>query len=409
MENWLRKYLSTGGATAGGWRAPLWSGWVALGLLVLGFSLLTWWLFFSPLSQRAEAKRVQSSQTRSTRQVLAVLLLFGTVLGSMGARWDELWHRLYGGFGDDFLWPPHMLMYGSLGMTGGFALSGLIIALRGAGGLRERFRAEPLMGLLGLISAYQIASIPSDLLWHRIIGPDISAWSLPHLLLGLTGLAGKLAAISIALSTVAPHPWLSVRKGLSGMEAVALALISFEGLGLLQLGVTEWEWLDGSAKLILLRPVWTYPVVVLLVGMTCAYLALYATRRIGAASAVSVAMLLMQAAVVLYDRSVVKTGPILAAHVLLVLPALALDIWYARGAAQAESGRTLWGGAVLYVAVYLAVAFPYLARFLAVPVLNAAGRLETAALCLAAALIAGPLVARVGALVRGFGGQVRRA
>lgn len=399
MEDLLKKHLSSG-TSATGWRAPAWSGWLALGVLAVIFGLLVWWLFFSPLSH--PVRRNAAQQSRRTRRAVAVLMLLGTGVGSVGARWDELWHSMYSGFGNDFLWPPHMLLYGSLALTGAFAVSGLTLALRSAGGVRERFRAEPLMGLLGLISAYQIASIPSDLLWHRIIGPDISAWSLPHLLMALIGFGGKLAGMAMALSTLSERPWRPLSKGLSGMESVALAILGFAGLSLLQLGVTEWEWLDGPPKLILQRPVWAYPVVVLLVGITVAYLALYMTRRIGAATAVSLGMLLVHGAWVLYDRAAVSPGPIVAAHVILVLPALALDIWHARQAAQADSSRTLWGGTVLYAVVYLFVAFPYIAGFLTVPALNSAGRVQTAAACLAAAVVAGPMAARLGAWLAGF-------
>src|SRR6266851_1194843 len=161
---------------------PEWMGWAALTCLVVAFACLTWWLLLSPLpiADGRRAERLSNGpgpHARRTRVVVALLVLLSGFLFSAGARWDELWHRTYGGFGDDFLWPPHLMIYGGLALNAAFAGWGLGRTLRGRGGLRERFRAEPLMGLLGLLAAYQVASIPSDLIWHRVIGPDITAWS----------------------------------------------------------------------------------------------------------------------------------------------------------------------------------------------------------------------------------------
>jgi hypothetical protein len=36
-------------------RAAEWQGWLVLGSVVAGFALVTWWLYFSPLSARFSA------------------------------------------------------------------------------------------------------------------------------------------------------------------------------------------------------------------------------------------------------------------------------------------------------------------------------------------------------------------
>jgi hypothetical protein len=82
-----------------------------------------------------------SERVRRTRHLLAMLIPGSGASGVIGACWDELWHRMYRGFGDDFLWPPHLLLYASLGMNVASAGIGLGIAPCGRGGLRERFRA----------------------------------------------------------------------------------------------------------------------------------------------------------------------------------------------------------------------------------------------------------------------------
>ena len=388
--------MSLDGLTSGGTRE--WVGWLALTLLVGGFGFVMWWLFFSPLPSR-EPIRATSRYINRSRRALATLVLLSGVLFNVGARWDELWHRMYGGFGDDFLWPPHLLMYAALGMNGAFALMGLTFALRGQGGLRERFRAEPLMGLLGLISAYQIASIPSDLLWHEIIGPDLTAWSLPHLLLALTSSAALLTGVAIALSVVSDRSWRGIVAGLEPIELVALALVGTSTLLLLQLATTEWEWTEASGAfqaILLQRPVWAYPVATLVVGVTSAHFALYTSRRIGAATAVAVGVLLAQVLTIAVYRVWFPPGPLLVSHLLLIPSAVGLDVWYALRAQRVDAALTRWAGAALYAMVYFAIAFPYLARVLPAPRFDMMAQFQSLAVGLPAAVVVTLVVARLG-------------
>lgn len=151
------------------------------------------------------------------------------------------------------------------------------------------------MGLLGLISAYQIASIPSDQLWHQIIGPELTAWSLPHWRLMVTTSGSRLAGLAIGLSSVPRESWRSLGDRPRGMQLVAVGLLAEATLGRLQFVTTEFEWADPTA---LRRPEGSYPVLVLVAGILLAHVALYATRRIGAATAVVLLALLGHAAVV---------------------------------------------------------------------------------------------------------------
>jgi hypothetical protein len=133
---------------------------------------------------------------------MAIAVLLSGLLLRIGAPWDELWHRLYGApFGEDLLWPPHLFIYASLTLTFLLAAYGLSIAMRGEGSLRERFRWEPLLALLGLFSAYKVAFIPVDLIWHAAIGPDLVAESPPHVFGALAGLGVPLTGVALALST----------------------------------------------------------------------------------------------------------------------------------------------------------------------------------------------------------------
>jgi hypothetical protein len=297
------------------------------------------------------------------------------------------------------------MMYGSLGLNGLFAGLGLALALRHPGGLRERLRAEPLMGLLGLLAAYQLASIPSDLLWHQIIGLDISAWSLPHLLLTLTSNATTLTGVALALAGAPAGRWRPLWAApRRGGELLALGLITAASLFLLQFLTTEWEWFVGTpGRIVAERPDWTYPVVVLLAGVAISHLALHTTRRVGAASLVALLGLLVQLVTIRIDRALLPPGPILASHLLLLPTAVLLDLWYARAAAGASSWRSVVVGAGLYAGLYYALAFPYLGAVLPYPRLDGADWLAALLIGAPSALAVALAAARFGGWLAGLG------
>jgi hypothetical protein len=340
---------------------PEWEGWLALGTLFVIFGALVWWLYVSPLPDVAP-RGEQAPLGPRARQVLAGLVLLSGACFTVGARWDELWHRLYGGFGDDFLWPPHLLIYGSLGLNSAFAGLGLATAAQGSGGLREGFRANPLVGLLGLLAAYQLASIPSDLIWHKIIGPDISAWSLPHLLLVLSTSAVLAIGLALALASGLGRPW-RVAGWPRPAEWVALALIVVSTLSLLQFGVTEWEWRVGT-DLPYTHVVWVYPLVVLTIGVVEAHLALFSLRRVGAATVAMGIALAAQFGFVVYARGVLPPGPSLVSHLLLLAPAIALDLVYAVRRRQPDHFTTLAGGVAVFAVVFVVEALLFLGRLM---------------------------------------------
>lgn len=305
---------------------PEWIGWIVLGSLVAAFATATWWLLLSPLP-RATAPKRDTPSVRRTQLNVATLVLVSGALFSAGARWDELWHRMYGGFGDDFLWPPHILLYGGLAMNVGFAAWGLSRTLSGRGSVRQRFRAQPLIGLLGLVAAYQIASIPSDVIWHIIIGPDLTAWSLPHVVLALTTSTIWLAGIALAISSRGGLGVWRVLGRLGRAHLIVIGLAALCELALLQIGVTEWEWLGdaGSLAVAAQRPAWAYLAIALAVGIGCSSIALYATRRIGAATCTALLALGVQVLTAWIDGMILGEGPILSSYLLVLCVAVVAD------------------------------------------------------------------------------------
>lgn len=405
LQALTREFSSSAGPAAG---VPEWEGWVFLGILIALFGLAFWWLFFSPRpADRPSTSAVPLSPR--TRWALAGLVLLSGVLFTFGARWDELWHRLYGGFGDDFLWPPHLMIYGGLGLNAMFAGLGLGLVRRESGGIRERFRSNSLLGLLGLTAAYQVASIPSDALWHKIIGPDISAWSLPHFLLATSSSGVLVIGLALALARRGERPW-RIGGWLSPAEVLALALLVVSTLALLQFAVTEWEWgLGPGGAMPFGRAAWVYPAVVLAVGTVEAHLALHALRRVGAATTLALVALAIQVAYVTVARSVVPPGPFVASHLLLVAPALALDLWYATRLGSAHHPATQARGALLYTSVFVLAAILGLGPLLGYPPLRLPDLAVLLVVALAEALLLGPATAAAAAWLNRVGEPTKGA
>ena len=327
-------------------RLPEWQGWVALSTLVVAFLAIGWWLLVAPLPGATRISQRRSSPR--ARHLVATLVLLSGALFTIGARWDELWHRIYGGFGEDFLWPPHLLMYAGLGLNLAFALAGLAVAsvARGDdsststhGTFRERFRAEPAIALLGLTSAFQMASIPSDLIWHQIIGPDLTAWSLPHVLLAATTSTVLMAGVALSRARAFELGWQS--------DAITVAILATSQLALLQVGTTEWDWstaADRAAGGVLAnRPVWAYPVITVVVGVAHSVIARMVTGRIGAASAVAAIGVMVQAVTVVVGRAQASPGPSIVTAMAVAYGAVAMDLWWRYRGRDSGGARTGYG------------------------------------------------------------------
>jgi hypothetical protein len=346
---------------------PEWQGLVALGILVVAFLGAGWWLLLAPLSPGSRPVRTRSAP--QARHLVATLVLASGALFTVGARWDELWHRMYGGFGEDFLWPPHLMMYAGLGLNLAFALAGLAVAsgLRVLAGdpmaahvpIRERFRAEPAIAFLGLTASFQMASIPSDLIWHEIIGPDLTAWSLPHVVLAASTTTVLMAGVALSRARATQLGWRA--------DALTIGILATSQLALLQVGTTEWDWSTAADRapggFLALRPAWAYPLVTVVVGIMHSIVARVVTGRIGAASAVAAVGMVVQAATSVVGRLQAPPGPSIATAMAVAYGAVAMDLWWRYRERSAPGGHVGIGGARLDLPDLIAGTGAWLAGF----------------------------------------------
>lgn len=297
-------------------------------LIVVGFISLIVWLYQGGLGEQLHPRPVTLQYT------VAVLSFSSCTVFTIGFFWDEVWHRRLGGFGDDFFWLPHLLIYTSFGFFALFALSSLVMTLRNQGSVRDRFRSEAHIGLLGLVSAFLMISAPSDALWHQIYGRDITSWSLPHMTLALGVVCLCLIAASLALSLRPNSTWQGLSQ-LAPIEWVAIGAIVVANVVLLQFGTSEWEGIrslvpepDIFRQAFWQRPIWLYPVIVLSIASFVSVFTLVSFKRAGAATLVALGVLLFRVScLALLGAEAMQFRIGWTGHLLMLIPAVTLDLW----------------------------------------------------------------------------------
>lgn len=263
--------------------------------LAAGVMLLSaWWFYLSPL-KHPPARTAPPSL--SMAGLLAALLGIAAILWVVGALWDASMHIRTGEIpgGADFLWPPHLLLYS------GFLLAFLVaiiaigkVAVQGwrAGRRDPRhwIRQNPYLGAVALASLFELMAIPGDAIWHEIFGEDLTAWSPPHVLLGVMSGAVILSAVGVLMQTRHSQkraPWRNI---------TIVALLGLMLNVVYILAVIEWE-LPVRSPLVDARPLWYYP----LVGGSAAFftlaLARYLVQGRWAATATAGAFYLVRLAV----------------------------------------------------------------------------------------------------------------
>lgn len=326
-------------------------------LVICAFVLALWHLLIRPLAPNLREPRLEPLSFHA-RETIALILASGGFSISIGAVWDELWHRSYGiPFGEDLFWRPHLLMYFGFAMaivTGSWALLYLNRNLRG--NFQQRFRSNSLVGLLILNAAFLLYALPADPLWHWIFGEDITAWSVPHLILLASFVLTQFLALVFHVSASWRTEWRSIFKLRLG-DGLSLLILACILLLWLQLMLIDWdatlagirlEWLG------LYRPEWLLAANLLACATVTGVVATRLLRCAGAATAAGVlALALRYGLIQLFEAEMLQH----VAWVAALLPLIAIDIWsYYCSAIRKRSPD--WRGTAVFVIAAMALNAP---------------------------------------------------
>jgi len=318
-------------------------------LIIAVFGALIWHFLLAPLPGKPIAPR---PMPLSARYLLAPLAAICGITFVVGGVWDGVWHMKYGiPFGKDFFWRPHLMIYAGLLLIGVFAFAGLLYIFRaGSGTLRQRFRQYPAIGMLVFVSGFVLVITPLDPVWHAIYGTDLSAWSLPHIVLAAGFIAVMIVAAIVQTVNFPAQAWSSIRR-LSYSDLVAAIPLIFALFTGLFIGAVEWLHVDPNASRsdwFFQRPEWLYPV--LLTGFA-AFFGVFAVnlrRKVGFATLIGVG------AVLTHLAAVTIVGEFMPANttLLVLLVMVGIDVAYliARRQGWPETHTALaagFGGALL--------------------------------------------------------------
>jgi hypothetical protein len=353
-----------------------------------------WWLYLSPARNNENPVERPSARLAA---ILASLLGLAALLLVTGALWDASMHIETGEIpaGADFLWPPHLLLYGGflLALLVAMVAVGKIAASGWRNGVRDPrqwVRQNPYLGAVALASFYELLAIPSDALWHAIFGEDLTAWSPPHILLGVMGSIVTVSAVGLLAQTRFATSWKTWRQvGVIALLGLTLNIAYI-------IGVLEWE-LPVRPALVSARPLWVYP----LVAGAVAFFALALSRRLldfpWAASATALAFLLVRlpiATILGLTDNVSPAVPLmflLGAFLMDVLPLKRIKPPILRGLAMAAA----------FTLGYSLLALPQLAIYTNLPRLNSLDILFTILSTLLASLALLPLANLAGGQLLG--------
>jgi len=284
-------------------------------------ALSAWWLFFSPLKSTDRSRRMSPALAIAMAAALGV----SAALMVGGALWDASMHLLTGLVpgGRDFLWPPHLMIYSGFLLAFAVGAAGILVLVSSRQQAASRdprrwVRAYPMIGAVVLASGYTLMAIPGDALWHQLVGPDLTAWSPPHMAIAAAMTAVVLCGVGLLLQARQerrPSAWLAF--GLYALFGLTLNI-------LYTVGVLEWELPSGLARMIVERPGWAYPVVAGSVGFFVFSLARFSTRHRMAATAAALSFLSFR---FLASGFLISSGNVAPATPLWFLPAaLVIDL-----------------------------------------------------------------------------------
>jgi len=375
--------------------------------LVIGvLAFLGWWLYFSPLKQtegrvRAAGNMAVASSARLSF-TLALLIGVGSLLNAFGGYWDLSEHLITGIVpgGEDFLWPPHLMVYAGFLLAFVVAVSGLVaIAIpnlrQGIKDPRRWVRRNPYVGAVVLMAGYGLLSIPGDAIWHELYGIDLTAWSPPHIFLTVSAVSLTVFAAGLfqkGESRMNVRSQESSRRESDGSEdpkgvrvnagkklgelASSVDALSFVRLFymanalllLVFIGVVEWE-VESVNRLVAERPIWLYPTII---GVSSFFLSIMAKRLVpGPWTATIVALFYFGMRLAVSAFADVMSGAPPRMTLVFILGAILLDLtsqWMERFGFKAGDWQVRLANAGAFMVGYTLVAQPtieyYLLQFL---------------------------------------------
>jgi hypothetical protein len=290
------------------------------------------------------------------------LSAIGVASAMIGVHWDISWHR---SIGRDTFWTPAHLAIQLCGVIAGITCGYLILATTFSNS-PLRAASVNVLGFRGPLGAFicawggfaMITSAPFDDWWHNAYGLDVKILSPPHMVLA-AGMAGVMIGALVLIGAQMNRSTGDLRRHLSTLFLFIAGMI-------IVMQMTVVLELTGRAQL---HTAASYRVV----GMLAPLVLGLAARGSGARWASTIAaafytgfLMLMTWILPLFPAEP-KLGPVLhEVHqfipngfpLLIVIPALALDLLWPRMSAWQNWRRALVAG-VVFMAIYWAVEWPF--------------------------------------------------
>ncbi len=319
------------------------------------------------MTTTADVSSLRAAAPRFPAYLVAALIAATSVI--VGVIWDISWHRTIGR--DTFWTPAHLAIYLG-GVLAGTACGWLVLRTTFAGTPEERGASVRFWGFRGPLGAWvciwgaiaMITSAPFDNWWHNAYGLDVKVLSPPHVLLalGFVGIQlGALLLLAARQQAVAPGRAHAHRTQLLFAYAAGLLVATAAIFGFEQIGFPN----DAHNALYYKICAGVFPIL-LFATARASSLKWPATTAAATFMLVNIVMLLVlplfpatPKLAPIYnplDRFVPPPFPIL-----LVVPAIVIDLVMRRGPANDWSRAAL--GGIAFVAVLFAVQWlvsPYL-------------------------------------------------
>jgi hypothetical protein len=290
---------------------------------------------------------------------------------AIGVHWDIAWHRSIGR--DTFWSPPHLVIYAAALLAALASGSQILRATFGRGGEGDSSATVRVLGFRGPLGAFitawggitMLASAPFDDWWHNAYGLDVKILSPPHV------------ALAIGIGAIHIGVLIFVLGRLNRVDGRARRVLTtaFLWVGAMLTGALMVLFMERTVRPFMHGAPF-YRIVAAIVPLLFAAVARGSGHRWGATIAAGFYSLFLLA--LLWILPLVpaqpKLGPVMVPvkslvppefPLLLIVPALAMDLLWARTAAWSRGPQALAGGA-LFVAIFYLVQWPF-ASFLMSP------------------------------------------